>query len=49
MTYQDILVHVDEHPSSKPRAAAAAALAARLNASYAPEFVNALELSLIHI
>ncbi|MDP3867791.1 universal stress protein [Phenylobacterium sp.] len=40
MTYQDILVHVDEHPSSKPRAAAAAALAARLNARLTGVFLK---------
>ena len=40
MTYQDILVHVDEHPSSKARAAAAATLAARLNARLTGVFLK---------
>ena len=40
MTYRDILVHVDEHPSSKPRAAAAATLAARLKARLTGAFLK---------
>lgn len=40
MTYQDILVHVDEHPSSKGRATAAATLAARLNARLTGVFLK---------
>lgn len=40
MTYQDILVHVDERPSSRARAVAAATLAARLNARLTGAFLK---------